>query len=175
MKYIKPFNEQHRGYLIPYDEIQRICNDYNIRNYTINDDGSIDVDGPVSLNSCGLTKLPLRFRNVTGYFDCSYNQLTSLEGSPEYVGANFWCNENQLTNLEGAPKSVNAYFTCSYNKITSLEGAPKSVGSFSCEGNPISKWWDQIDDLDKLEVFIDLGIDSNNPDWINQEKIDYII
>lgn len=195
MKYIKPFNEQHRGYLIPYDEIQRICNDYNIRNYTINDDGSIDVDGPVSLSSCGLTKLPLRFRNVTGYFycsynqlttlegaptsvgynfDCSYNQLTSLEGSPEYVGANFFCNDNQLTNLEGAPKSVNAYFNCSYNKITSLEGAPTSVGSFSCQGNPIHKWWDQINDLDKLETFIDLGIDSNNPDWINQEKIDYI-
>ncbi len=27
----------------------------------------------------GLTKLPLKFNKVNGYFDCSYNKLTSLE------------------------------------------------------------------------------------------------
>ena len=30
--------------------IEEICEKYNIRNYTINEDGSIDVDGYVNLS-----------------------------------------------------------------------------------------------------------------------------
>jgi len=31
------------------DNIYRICEEYGIKNYTINPDGSIDVDGDVNL------------------------------------------------------------------------------------------------------------------------------
>jgi hypothetical protein len=48
-----------------------ICKKYDIQNYSINSDGSIDVDGYVALFDKGLTKLPLRFRNVTGDFNCN--------------------------------------------------------------------------------------------------------
>jgi hypothetical protein len=41
-----------------------------------------------------------------GYFGCSYNQLTSLEGSPKEVGGSFDCSYNQLTSLEGSPKEL---------------------------------------------------------------------
>ena len=39
----------------------------------------IDVDGDVYLFKKILTNLPLKFNKVSGYFYCSYNQLTTLE------------------------------------------------------------------------------------------------
>ena len=72
--------------------------------YTINDDGSIDVNGSVDLSGRGLSKLPFKFRNVNGSFRCNNNQLTSLEGAPNSVGGSFYCYNNQLTSLEGALK-----------------------------------------------------------------------
>ena len=88
MKYLKLFES--------LDNIHEICKKYNITNYTINSDGSIDVDGSVNLYGRNLTKLPIKFRNVSGYFDCSYNKLTSLEGSPTHVGDYFSCSINKF-------------------------------------------------------------------------------
>jgi len=45
------------------EEIHRICEEYGIKNYTINSDGSIDVDGGVDLSWRGLTKLPWDHQN----------------------------------------------------------------------------------------------------------------
>jgi hypothetical protein len=42
---------------------------------------SVDVSGSVYLNGKGLTRLPFNFGKVGGHFDCSYNQLASLEGA----------------------------------------------------------------------------------------------
>jgi hypothetical protein len=39
-------------------EIINICKKYNIQNYTINPDGSIDVNGDVWLSNKKLTKIP---------------------------------------------------------------------------------------------------------------------
>jgi hypothetical protein len=72
-------------------EIHDICKRYLISNYTINPDGSIDVDGDVSIANGRLTKLPLKFNKVSGDFYCSYNELTSLEGCPKEVGYYFYC------------------------------------------------------------------------------------
>jgi hypothetical protein len=60
------------------NSIHDICEKYGIKNYTINDDGSIDVNGDVDLYNCSITELPLRFNKVTGWFDCGYNNLTTL-------------------------------------------------------------------------------------------------
>jgi len=119
--------------------IDSICRIYGIENYTINEDGSIDVDGGVDLSSEGLTKLPLNFRNVSGYFYCHNNKLTTLEGCPESVGRDFYCHKNQLTTLEGGPESVGGYFSCYDNKLKSLEGGPKRVGgNFNCSDNQLT-------------------------------------
>ncbi len=120
-------------------DIDSICQKYNIKNYIINEDGSIDVDGDVDLSNRKLIELPLRFRNVNGDFSCSYNQLTSLEGAPSSVDGNFNCSNNKLTSLDGCPSSVGGYFSCSWNELTSLEGAPSSVdGAFSCRNNQLT-------------------------------------
>jgi hypothetical protein len=100
------------------NSIHDICKQYNIKNYTINDDGSIDVDGDVTLNNKGLTELPLTFNKVTGYFICSNNQLTSLKGSPRWVGSWFSCYNNQLTSLEFSPDYVGDDFISEINNLT---------------------------------------------------------
>jgi hypothetical protein len=131
MKHIKLFES--------FEEIDSICKKYNIKNYTINPDGSVDVDGSVILSSYRFVKLPLKFGRVSGYFDCSDNQLTTLKGSPESVGGSFYCGYNQLTTLEGAPKMVGRDFYCDNNKLTTLKGSPERVGgSFLCRYNQLT-------------------------------------
>ena len=119
--------------------IEEICRKYKIIDYTINEDGSIDVDGSVDLDYCKLTKLPLKFGVVTLDFYCRNNQLTTLEGSPESVGGNFNCNGNNLTDLKGSPESIGGHFNCKHNELTSLEGSPKSIGGhFNCKHNELT-------------------------------------
>ena len=104
-----------------------------------NADGSIDYNGDVEMNSIGLTKLPFKFRKVNGYFDISYNNLTSLEGCPEEVKDSLFCDKNQLISLKGGPKRVNGAFFCEYNNLTTLEGAPNIVaGGFNCSYNNLT-------------------------------------
>jgi hypothetical protein len=84
----------------------------------------------VSLEELYLEKLPdLSDVTCRGDFNCSRNQLTSLEGVPKEVGGDFDCSYNQVTSLEGAPKEVQGGdFDCSSNQLTSLKGVPKEVG-----------------------------------------------
>ena len=121
------------------EKIYRLCKKYKINNYTINDDGSIDVDGDVYLSLSSLHILPLRFNKVSGYFDCSCNILTSLEGSPREVGDGFYCYRNNLISLKGCPKVVGGYFNCSENDLTSLIGSPEVLNStFDCNKNNLT-------------------------------------
>jgi hypothetical protein len=116
--------------------IHDICERYNITNYTINDDGSIDVVGNVNLCGRDLIELPLRFNKVTGFFSCSNNNLTSLKGSPRWIGNYFDCSNNPLTSLKGSPRWIGDDFYCRYNDLTSLEFGPDYVGGyFSCVYN----------------------------------------
>ena len=50
-----------------------------------------------------MTKLPVKFGKVSGNFDCCKNNLTTLEGCPDYVGGDFSCWNNKLTTLEHRP------------------------------------------------------------------------
>ena len=100
------------------ETIHDICKKYKITNYTVNDDGSIDVNGNVWLSNKGLTELPLVFNKVSGYFDCSCNRLTSLKGSPKWVGSYFSCSKNKLKSLEFSPDYVGYFFSCEYNDLT---------------------------------------------------------
>ena len=140
-KYNQFINESNQN-------IDSICNKYGIKNYTINQDGSIDVDGNVNLSSKKLTKLPLKFRNVSGNFWCYYNRrsggdtgtLTSLEGSPQSVGGNFDCFNNKLTSLEGSPQIVGGDFNCYNNQLKDVYGIKEGFrlgGRFYIENNPV--------------------------------------
>ncbi len=117
MKYLRLFESRE-------DEIHRICREYDIENYTINPDGSIDVDSGVLLFNCGLTELPLQFRRVEGVFMCSHNDLTTLKGAPKYIGGDFWCNVNNLTDLEYFPEHIGAQTSSNVTYVISMWSNP---------------------------------------------------
>jgi len=118
------------------EEIQAWLDEMRIKNYTINDDLTVDVDGTVKISNKKLVEIPVQFGIVVRDFDCSRNKLTSLKGSPrECVG--FYCSHNKLTSLVGAPQKC-WYFNCSNNKLTSLEFAPKECTEFDCYNNKLT-------------------------------------
>jgi len=176
MKYLKRFIRESKL------DIHSICDEYGIMNYTVNPDGSIDVDGSVILSYDLLTNIPLKFGTVTRDFECDRNQLTTLKGSPTSVSGDFDCSNNKLTSLEYCPESVGGHFSCYDNQLTSLEYCPeigrdlncrrnkitdfKGVpeffeGLFYCEGNPI----EEIYTLFLQENYVD---DSKCIKWINE-------
>jgi len=101
------------------DQIDLICEEFGIKNYSINSDGSIDVKGDVNLADSGLIVIPVKFNNVSGVFRCDSNGLKSLVGSPKNVGGDFDCEDNMLTSLVGCPAYVGGYFDITYNVLTS--------------------------------------------------------
>ena len=122
-------------------QIIKWLDSFNVKNYTINDDFTIDVKGDVELDHKSLTCFPsfIKFNKVSGYFDCATNQLTSLEGCPTIVDGNFLCYNNQLTNLQGCPTTVCGSFYCHNNQLISLEGCPTIVnGDFYCYNNQLT-------------------------------------
>ena len=127
--------------------IEQICRKYRIENYTINDDGTIDVNGDVDLYKSGLTELPLTFNNVSGWFDCGENFLTSLKGCPRWVSGDFHCSENKLTSLEFSPDYVGGFFECCGNKLLmNTKGCSEKIyGLFYCSDTPIASIFDSVD------------------------------
>ena len=120
--------------------IKEICIRYKIKNYTINPDGSIDVDDNVNLSFMGLSELPLKFNKVFGSFDCVNNKLTTLKGSPKHVGGWFDCSNNRLTTLKHCPDYIHNFFYCKYNKLEYLDYLPHHYGSsIVCRGNPLKE------------------------------------
>jgi hypothetical protein len=125
------------------EDIHSICNKYDIKNYVVNADGTVDVNGDVYLEVPEISQIPIKFGKVSGDFCIQWllnnrNKLTSLEGSPREVGGGFYCNNNQLVSLEGAPRKVGGDFVCFRNKLTSLEGISQYIsGNIKCQDNQL--------------------------------------
>ena len=140
MKHIKPyriFESASTNFPTTKEEVIEVCEKYDIRKYTINDDLSIDVDGDVNLKGEGLEYLPLKFNYVSGYFGCSYNDLVSLKGSPQTVSGDFYCNSNILETFEGSPKVVGGDFMCNNNELKDLEHFPEVSDYINIDINPV--------------------------------------
>lgn len=75
-----------------------------IKNYKINQDGTVDVDGHVKLSNKKLTSIPVKFGKITGNVDVSYNKLASLMNCGSHVVGDFNCCHNVLTSMSGLPK-----------------------------------------------------------------------
>jgi NH3-dependent NAD+ synthetase len=67
-----PFTEYNVGDL---NIVKEICETYDIINYTINDDGSIDVNGDVDLHNKYLTHYPEHLREINNIYNLSQQQL----------------------------------------------------------------------------------------------------
>ena len=146
--------KDYKLFLESNEDIDYICQKYGIKNYSINDDGTIDVDGDVHLFNKDLKELPLKFGKVTGYFSCGHNKLNSLEGSPKFVGGYFSCYDNQLKTLEGGPKIVMCQYYCINNQLVNFKGFPEDYDDkVSIANNPV---YDLIENIpeEKRNKFI---------------------
>ena len=172
MRYLRLFES--------FENIDEICKKYNIKNYNINTDGSIDVDEDVWLYDKGLTKLPLKFNKVNGFFYCHENKLTSLEGSPVEVNGVFNCRFNKLISFEYAPKIIRGDFYCQYNNIKTFEYFPSFIRNyFWCNRNPIYEVWVLFEDTTKIELLNDFDIfrdeDTDQPAIVMDRLNDFLL
>jgi len=172
MKYLKLFES--------FEDIKGICRKYDIKDYTINTDGSIDVDEDVWLYDKVLTKLPLKFNKVNGGFYCYDNNLTTLEGSPVEVNGVFNCGSNELESFEYAPRIIRGNFYCNNNNIKTFEYFPSFVKLyFNCYANPIYEVWNLFEDTSKIELLNDFDIfrneDSDHPSIILDRLNDFLL
>ncbi len=115
---------------------------FRLRDMSIPNDNSISVNGDVDLSGVFRLRdmsipneLPIKFREVSGYFNCCNSQLTSLYNFPNVIGDSLDCSMNRLTSLEYCPKEVGGHFYCHDNYLESLEGCPEVVGDFRLNNN----------------------------------------
>lgn len=112
------------------NEIDFLCDIYGIKNYTINDDGSVDVNESVNLSFKIMGEIRLKFGRVTGNFSVSGCSLTNLIGSPKIVYGDYYCEFNLLTSLEGCPNEIWGHFVMSYNDVLkNFDYFPKMINN----------------------------------------------
>lgn len=185
----------YEGFLniFKHRDIKKLCKDYSINNYTINDDDSIDIYNSFALH-VKRTNIP-KFRNVggnfyyslhtsvlegcpinvDGNFVCMSNGLRSLNDGPKKVGGDYDCSNNHLTSLIGCASSIGGRLNCSNNNITSFEGFPINfTGSFNCNHNPIFAVWQLFREVTKIELFNDYDIIRDDT-IIMDRLIDFLI
>jgi hypothetical protein len=172
MKYLKLFES--------FEDIERICRKYNIKNYTINTDETINVDYGIDFSYRRLVKLPLKFNKVNSFFNCGYNSLTVLEGSPVEINGDFYLGYNRLVSFQFAPKIIRGDFDCEYNDIRTLEYFPNFIkDDFNCYSNPIFEVWNLFRDTTKIELLNDFDIfrdeDTDDPVIIMDRLNDFLL
>lgn len=124
-------------------EIIAWLEEHGIKRYSLVQDDKygyvVNVKSSVNLRHMELSYIPVKFSKVLRYFDCAYNQLTSLDFCPEEIGTYFDCSYNKLSSLKGCPQEIGGAFTCDHNELNSLLGCPESVANtFSCGSNKLT-------------------------------------
>ena len=113
------------------EEIEKWLNQCEIKNYELIEDNKygyvVNVNDGVILFSRNLSSLSVKFNEVYGIFNCSFNELTSLEGCPKIVHGDFYCYGNKLESLKGCPEIVNGNFSFGNNLISSLKYCPEII------------------------------------------------
>ena len=115
-------------------DVEEILQKLNIKDYTINNDLSVDVDNDVELDGRILTKIPIKFNKVEGDFSCHSCKLITLENSPVSVGRDYNCGYNLITSYQHAPREVgNRFWGYENPKVTSLEFLPSTAKVYDLE------------------------------------------
>ena len=175
-------------------EIQQICREYNINNYYINDDMSVNVNESVSFYRKRINKIPINFNIVRGDFDCGANNLEYLNTNiPERVGANFFCDKNQLKELNNIPKYVRGSFQCHQNNIERIDDLSNYIGQeinydnnnirtldnfsskISIKNNPIEVIWELFENYNYIDYFNELDIIQDDGKVVILERLNYFL
>lgn len=113
--------------------IEKILDDFNIVNYTINSDETVDVDGSVNLSFKNIHRLEIQFNKVMGNFSISGNPITTMKGFPKYIEGTLNCNLTNLETLEYFPEYVGGYSFLNYLDLKSLDGYTGSFDKLTCD------------------------------------------
>ena len=102
-------------------------------------DGCPDVvSGDFNCEFNYLTDLAGSPNKVTGsYTIFSNKRLTSLTGAPTVVNGDFVISRTKITNLNNIPE-IHEYLNISENKITSLVGSPNELKALNCSSNDLT-------------------------------------
>lgn len=123
------------------EEVKQWLALYNITNYTLKHDPkygvTVCVHGDLDLSDRGIKELKVKFDFIEGNFNVKKNYLVSLYGSPERVDKSFDCSYNELTSLQYAPRTM-THFCCKRNRLTNLEYSPQKFESVDCSYNMIT-------------------------------------
>jgi hypothetical protein len=160
-----------------YSNIKELCLEYGIKDYTINKDLTIDVDGDVNLRNLNITEIPLNFNKVMGKFCIVNTKIKSLKGCPKYIGSDFelfFCKD--LESFEHGPTyvggNIDAFSTgikslkglldvinnldLSSSRLTSLKNSPKIInGHFDVSSNKLDSF-EGIENTIFNGVYLDL-------------------
>lgn len=99
-------------------------------------DGSLYLNDDLDFSQHYIQSLiGLNISVINGYFSCSHNQLTTLEGGPIEVKESFFCDGNFLRTLVGCPKKVGGDFYCHYNDANFTEEYVRSLCEVAGEVN----------------------------------------
>lgn len=139
-------------------EISKKCEILKIRNFRIDSDGAVSVNGDVNLHDLysqkfayerlygkyytdGNLSLPIKFKEIKGDFRIGNSSLGTLYGCPQMVYGDFDCSYNHLQSLEYCPQKVGGSFNFSRNFIYNFDGLPSefdcNLSRMNCDYNPI--------------------------------------
>lgn len=119
-------------------EIEDWLNKYEIKNYIINDDLTVDVDGSINLSSVKF--IPLKsssgqIQKIEMIYDKRF-LLDEIQVQFNICTKDFVCKTNALKSLKGCPRIVKGNFDCSKNKILiSLEHLGFVGQTLICDDN----------------------------------------
>jgi len=94
----------------------------------VDDDGVVNVSGGIQMRNKHIHEIPVQFGTVTGRFEVTSMNITTLKGCPRVVMGTFSCAGCDLTSLEGGPEQVHGFYACNYNRLTNLVGLATQVG-----------------------------------------------
>lgn len=116
------------------DELQRNFEIYPIDSkISINVDGSIDVDGSVTVFNLRrlehFKSIPVRFNKIAGTFFVKGANIQNTDGFPKYIGGDFILKDcPKLKEFTNSIDYIGGYVNVIRTKITTLEWMPSKVG-----------------------------------------------
>lgn len=94
-------------FLTNKEDVKEFCNLHGIQILgNVSSDGSIIAATHVNLANKGLRYLPIKFNACFGDFNVSENQLSSLIGVPQNISGFFNCSNNNLSTLDYFPRTA---------------------------------------------------------------------
>ena len=124
------------------------------------EDGKISISGPVLFFECSgenITSLDVSKNSQLKVLDCSQNSLTSLDVSKNTNIGTLNCSNNNLSSLSISKNTVLSILKCSDNRIASLD-LSKNTGLFEliCSNNKLTSL-----DLSKQNRLQEVHCDNN--------------